>query len=111
MPELATRKCVPCGGGIPPIPKEKAAEFMRQLHPDWQIIADGKKIERKFKFKNFREALDFVNQVGELAEAEDHHPSISFGWGFVTIILWTHAISGLFDNDFILAAKIDQLPV
>lgn len=89
--------------------RPQAQEYLRQLHTDWQITDDEKKITRKFKFKTFRQAWDFVNQVSEIAETEGHHPDISFGWGYATVTSYTHAINGLFDNDFILAAKIDRL--
>lgn len=88
---------------------DQAEVLLKELNRQWRVVSDGKKLERKFKFKNFREALKFVNQAGAIAETEDHHPDIYFGWGFATITLWTHAIGGLHDNDFILAAKIDQL--
>ena len=109
MKELASKKCVPCEGGVTAISADKAAEYLRQISPEWRLVDDGKKLEHKFKFKNFQEALNFVNEVGGLAEAENHHPRITFGWGFANVTLWTHAISGLHENDFILAAKIDQL--
>ena len=108
-PPLADKKCVPCEGKVDPIPMTRAQEYLKQLHSDWKIIDDGKKIQRTFKFKNFRQALEFVNHVGEIAESEGHHPDIEFGWGYVNITLFTHAINGLFENDFILAAKIDKL--
>lgn len=76
---------------------------------DWQVEDDGKKIERKFKFKDFKEALVFVNKIGDIAEAEGHHPDIEFGWGYAEIELSTHAIGGLSVNDFIVAAKIDRI--
>ncbi len=109
MIDLAQKKCVPCEGGVPTLPAAAALEFLKELSPEWRIVDDGKKLERKFKFKNYAEALKFVNQVSAIAEAEDHHPNIYFSWGFATITLWTHAIGGLHENDFILAAKIDQL--
>ena len=77
--------------------------------PGWELSADAKKISRKYKFKNFKEALVFVNKIGDIAEAEGHHPDLSFGWGKVTIELMTHAIGGLSENDFILAAKINGI--
>ncbi|MDZ4244277.1 MAG: 4a-hydroxytetrahydrobiopterin dehydratase [Candidatus Doudnabacteria bacterium] len=92
-----------------PISLDRAQEYLKQLHPDWKIVENGKKIRREFKFKNFQSALDFVNKIGEIAESEGHHPDIQFGWGYAIITLWTHAINGLFENDFILAAKIDRL--
>lgn len=108
MANLASQKCVPCEGGVPPLSVQKAQDYLQELNREWQITPDGKKLTRKFKFPNFREALAFVNKVAAIAESEDHHPNIEFGWGFVKLTLWTHAINGLFDNDFILAAKIDK---
>lgn len=94
---------------MPTVPPEKALLLLKELNRQWRIVDGGKKLERKFKFKNFKEALKFVNEVGRIAEEEQHHPNIYFSWGYATITLWTHAIGGLHDNDFILAAKIDQL--
>jgi 4a-hydroxytetrahydrobiopterin dehydratase len=105
---LAGKSCVACKGGIPPLTREEA-ERLRGQTPEWKLSTDATKIERGFKFKNFREALAFVNKVGEVAEAEGHHPDISFGWGYVTVLLQTHKIKGLHENDFIMAAKIDRL--
>lgn len=109
-PPLADKKCVPCEGEVDPITPKQAREYLKQLYPDWKITEDGKKITRRFKFKTYKEAWDFVNKVSEIAEVEGHHPDIRFGWGYVQITSYTHAINGLFDNDFILAAKIDRLP-
>jgi len=85
------------------------AEVLLKQIPGWEISDDAKKISRKFKFKNFAEALAFTNRVGEIAESEGHHPDISLGWGRVAIELTTHAIKGLSENDFIVAAKINSL--
>ena len=90
------------------MPRDQAEAYLGQAE-DWQLRDDGKRIERAFKFKNFREALGFVDRVGALAEAEGHHPDISFGWGYATISLHTHKIKGLHENDFIMAAKINRL--
>ncbi len=106
--KLTDLRCVPCRGGEPPLKGEEARELSQQISKDWQII-DDHQLERQFKFKNFMEALNFVNKVGHLAEEEGHHPDLCFGWGWVKITLWTHKIGGLSKNDFILAAKIDQL--
>jgi 4a-hydroxytetrahydrobiopterin dehydratase len=108
MTELAGKTCVPCRGGVPPLPRVEAEGYLRQT-PGWALIDDGKQIERKFAFKSFKEALAFVNQVGALAEAEGHHPDITFGWGYARVSLHTHKIKGLHENDFIMAAKIDRL--
>lgn len=109
MTDLAEKKCVPCKGDIAPFPPIQAAEYLKQVNPEWQISEDGKKISRKFKFQNFKEALDFVNKISQIAETENHHPVIKFGWGFAVVSSTTHVIGGLSENDFILAAKIDKL--
>lgn len=106
--DLISQKCVPCEGGTKPLTKEEANPYLEEVK-NWQLEEDDKKIERKFKFKDFKEALDFVNKVGEIAEQEGHHPDIELGYGKVEIELWTHAIGGLSVNDFILAAKINKL--
>jgi 4a-hydroxytetrahydrobiopterin dehydratase len=105
---LVGKTCTPCKGGIPPLTPEEAERFHQQVS-QWELRDDAKRIERTFKFRNFGEALSFVQQVGELAERERHHPDISFGWGYVTVSLRTKKIKGLHENDFILAAKIDRL--
>jgi 4a-hydroxytetrahydrobiopterin dehydratase len=108
MTELAGKSCVPCRGGVPPLPRAEAEGYLRQT-PGWALVDDGKRIERTFKHKNFKEALAFVNRVGALAETEGHHPDITFGWGYARVSLHTHKIKGLHENDFIMAAKIDGL--
>jgi 4a-hydroxytetrahydrobiopterin dehydratase len=105
---LAAKTCTPCKGGIPPLTPQQAEDFQRQV-PGWELQNDAHRIERKFKFRNFGEALRFVTRVGELAEAESHHPDISFGWGHAAVSLQTKKIKGLHENDFIMAAKIDRL--
>lgn len=109
MSDLASKKCVPCEGGVVAISAKQATDYLRQLNPEWRLVDDGKKLERKFKFRTFKTAFDFVSEISQIAEAENHHPAINFGWGYAIVTLWTHAISGLHENDFILAAKIDQL--
>ena len=105
---LTSQKCVPCEGDVKPFTAKQVAIYKPQV-PDWSVL-DDKKIEKTFKFTDFAEALEFINKVGEIAESEGHHPDINlYNWNKVTITLWTHAIKGLFLNDFILAAKIDQL--
>jgi 4a-hydroxytetrahydrobiopterin dehydratase len=105
---LASKTCSPCRGGIPPLTREQAKAFHAQI-PGWQLAEEGRRIERVFRFGNFREALTFVQEVGELAEAEGHHPDISFGWGNATVSLQTKKIKGLHENDFIMASKIDRI--
>ncbi len=107
MTELATRTCVPCRGGTPPL-KGTELENLRTQVPDWKVVNEHH-ILREFKFRNFREALAFVNRVGELAEEQGHHPDIFLAWGKVQVTLWTHKIDGLTESDFIMAAKIDRL--
>ncbi|MES2930975.1 MAG: 4a-hydroxytetrahydrobiopterin dehydratase [Patescibacteria group bacterium] len=108
--DLTQQKCVPCEGGTEPMTKADA-EAMREYHvKDWILSADAKNISRKFEFKDFAEALDFVNKVGVIAETEGHHPDIHLAdYKFVTVDLSTHAIGGLSQNDFIVAAKINVL--
>lgn len=106
--ELSNKKCVPCQGGIEPLKGAALEPFKAQIHPEWDII-DQHHLEKTFKFKNFKQALAFVNAVGELAESEGHHPEITFTWGRATIRIWTHKINGLHPNDFILASKIDKI--
>ena len=108
MTELAQKTCTPCRGGIPPLGKKEAADYLRQA-PGYELLDDGHRIERTYKFKNFKQALDFVNRVGEAAEGEGHHPDISFGWGFATVSWSTHKIKGLHENDFIMATKTNEL--
>ncbi len=104
---LAEKTCTPCRGGVPPLTRDEAQRFQAQA-PDWELDDDANRIQRTLRFRNFREALTFVQEVGELAESEGHHPDISFGWGYATISLSTKKIKGLHENDFIMASKIDQ---
>src|SRR5262245_66386373 len=105
---LAGRPACPGRGGIPPLARDEALRFQKQA-PDWELRDEARRIERTFRFHNFREALAFVQQVGELAESEGHHPDISFGWGRATVSLSTKKIKGLHENDFIMASKIDRM--
>jgi 4a-hydroxytetrahydrobiopterin dehydratase len=105
---LAGKACTPCRGGVPPLNRDEAARYLSQV-PDWELQDDGHRIQRTWRFKSFREALAFVQEVGELAEAEGHHPEICFGWGQATVSLQTKKIKGLHENDFIMAAKIDRV--
>jgi 4a-hydroxytetrahydrobiopterin dehydratase len=106
--ELKNKKCLPCEGGIPKSDTNQISILLKSLHTGW-ILVDEMKIIRKFNFVNFRHTMDFVNNVALLAEEEDHHPDIFISYGLCRIELWTHAIQGLSENDFILAAKIDDL--
>lgn len=106
MSELSGKKCTPCEGGTPALSGEKITELLRQLD-GWTVVED-RKIEKEYRFPDFRQALAFVNRLGEVAEAEGHHPDIFLTWGKVKVTLWTHSVSGLSENDFILAAKADE---
>ncbi len=106
---IDNKTCTPCQGGVSALTEAEAKKFRDKNTPKWNIIESAKKIQRKFEFKNFVEALDFVNKVGEKAEVEGHHPDLEFGWGYATITIQTHKINGLHENDFILAAKIDKI--
>jgi 4a-hydroxytetrahydrobiopterin dehydratase len=105
---LAEKTCTPCRGGVPPLTPQQAEELQAQA-PEWVLRDDAHRIERTFRFRDFREALTFVQKVGELAESEGHHPDIGFCWGHATVSLRTKKIKGLHENDFIMAAKIDRL--
>ena len=105
---LTSKKCVPCAGGIEPLKGDMIKALLSELDNDWQVI-DEHHLEKEFKFKNFADALDFVNKVGQLAEQENHHPDIYLAWGRVRLTIWTHKIKGLHQNDFILAAKANGL--
>jgi 4a-hydroxytetrahydrobiopterin dehydratase len=108
MGALAEKECVPCKGGVPPLRGGELAKFGQELRPGWQVVNEHH-LEREFKFKDFREALDFTNKVGALAEAQGHHPDFYLAWGKVKLQLWTHKIDGLTESDFVMAAKIDRL--
>ncbi|RJQ36381.1 4a-hydroxytetrahydrobiopterin dehydratase [Candidatus Parcubacteria bacterium] len=105
---LREKKCVPCEGGMPPLDHDAIERLQPEIDLAWNII-DGKKIRREFKFADFKQAVDFVDKVAALAESEKHHPTIEVDYDNVALELWTHAIGGLSENDFILAAKIDAL--
>jgi 4a-hydroxytetrahydrobiopterin dehydratase len=107
---LVEQTCTPCRGGIPPLSLEEAKRYLEQA-PAWNLLDDGRQIQQTFRFSNFREALGFARDVGELAEAERHHPDVAFGRGYATISLRTKKIKGLHQNDFIMAAKIDRLAI
>ncbi len=108
MEDLAQKKCVACEGGTVPLNKIEAEVLLKQVK-DWTLSDDGKQISKQFKFKNFAEALAFTNKIGAVAEEEGHHPDLTLAWGKVGVSLTTHAIGGLSENDFILAAKIDTV--
>jgi 4a-hydroxytetrahydrobiopterin dehydratase len=108
MSELSSKQCVPCRGGVPPLTADEIKPLLNQLQ-GWDVV-DEHHLHKVYRFSNFREALAFVNRVGEIAEEQGHHPDICFGWGQAEITIWTHKINGLTESDFILAAKIDEIP-
>jgi 4a-hydroxytetrahydrobiopterin dehydratase len=107
MTRLAEKKCVPCRGGVPPLTPEQIQPLAAQLE-QWDVV-NNHHLQKRFRFPDFRSALNFVNEVGEIAEREDHHPDIELAWGKVGITIWTHKIDGLTESDFIVAAKIDDV--
>ena len=108
MSDLADRSCVPCRGGVPPLEPGVRAALLRQLGSGWRVI-DGHHLEQHLRCADFKSALDFVNRVGAVAEEQGHHPDIELGWGRVVLRLHTHAIDGLTESDFVLAAKLERL--
>ncbi len=104
--QLADKKCVPCHGGVPPLKGTELTTLHEQV-PQWNVIGEHH-LHRVFHFPDFKQALAFVNKVGEIAEGEGHHPDILLTWGKADITLWTHTVDGLTESDFILAAKIDR---
>jgi 4a-hydroxytetrahydrobiopterin dehydratase len=106
MSELAEKECIPCRGGVPPLKGKEITTLQEKLGGGWKVVGEHH-LEKEYTFKNFREALDFTNRVGELAEAQGHHPDIYLAWGKVKLTIWTHKIDGLTESDFIFAAKAD----
>ena len=110
MDDLAEKKCIPCEGGIPPFDRDEIHKYLKKVD-GWDVKSNKEKsfyLIKDFKFKNFLESQNFINEVAKISEEENHHPDISFGWGYAKIGITTHAIEGLSENDFILAAKIDK---
>ena len=107
MSDLANKKCVPCKGGVPPVKGAELESLKKQL-PGWEVVNDHH-LHRRYEFPDFKQALAFVNKVGEIAEEQGHHPDIFLTWGKVEITTWTHSINGLTESDFILGAKIEKL--
>ena len=111
MTELFNKKCVPCEGGIPGFNISEIHKYLKMVD-GWEVKADESEIYyliKEFKFKNFLESQNFVNKVSSISETEGHHPDIWFGWGYAKIKIFTHAIKGLHESDFILAAKVDEI--
>jgi len=107
MSDLSSRQCIPCRGGVPPLQGQEITDLLTELD-GWDVV-NQHHLKKTLSFANFREAQQFVNRIGDLAEEQGHHPDICFGWGRAEITIWTHKIDGLTESDFILAAKIDKL--
>jgi len=105
---LADKRCIPCEGGVPPMAQDEAEKLLKQLSPGWSLNDKGH-LEASYKFPNFIQAMTFANKVGNIAEAEGHHPDLTVSWGKCGVEIWTHKIQGLTESDFILAAKIDGI--
>ena len=110
--ELHKKKCVPCKGNIPPFDMKGIHKYLKKIN-GWEVKNKNNSyfLEKNYKFKNFKISQLFVNEVGKIAEVESHHPDIHFGWGYAQVIIFTHAIEGLAESDFILASKIDQIKI
>ena len=108
MNALADKECMACKGSTTALKGAELQALAKQLEPGWKVTNE-KQLEKEYKFKDFREALEFTNKVGELAEAQGHHPDIYLAWGQVKLTIWTHKINGLTESDFVLAAKVDEL--
>ena len=111
MSDLADKKCIPCEGGIPSFDLSQIHKYLKKVD-GWDVKSDQEGsffLIKEFKFKNFKDSQNFVNKISDLAENENHHPDITFGWGYCNVKIFTHAIKGLAESDFILAAKIDKI--
>tara|TARA_B100000029_G_C17059500_1_gene772611 strand:- start:234 stop:566 length:333 start_codon:yes stop_codon:yes gene_type:complete len=106
--DLNKEKCKPCSGNTPKLSRDEISKYLSELN-NWIVNDDNEMIYKKFQFNNYNKALNFTNLVSQIAEKEGHHPDISLGWGYVIVMLHTHAIKGLSLNDFILATKIDNI--
>jgi 4a-hydroxytetrahydrobiopterin dehydratase len=107
MNQLASKECIPCRGGVPPLKGEEISKLQTELD-GWEVVNEHH-LRKEYKFTDFKETQSFVSRVGDLAEEQWHHPDICFGWGHAEVTIWTHKIDGLTESDFILAAKIDML--
>ena len=110
MTDLASRKCAPCEGGMAPLTAHEAGALRKQLHSDWTLADDAKSLKRALKFKDFYRTMSFVNALAHVANIEDHHPDLEVGYSLCRVRYSTHSIGGLSENDFICAAKLDQIP-
>lgn len=104
---LATKSCVPCKGGVPPLKGEELQALYRDLNNDWELVEEHH-LKKQYKFPDFKSALSFTNEVGAIAESQNHHPDIELGYGKVVVTMFTHKIDGLTESDFVFAAKVEQ---
>ncbi len=109
MSDLADKKCIPCTGGVPPLPSSEVHKLLARLSPGWELTHVGTRLFRTFKFKDFKAPMELAIAIGKLAEEQWHHPELHVGWGHLEVEIWTHKIGALVESDFILAAKIDRL--
>ncbi|HEY0590532.1 MAG TPA: 4a-hydroxytetrahydrobiopterin dehydratase [Thermoanaerobaculia bacterium] len=107
MSDLASLKCIPCRGGVPPMQEPDISRYQERLGGGWEVVR-GHHLRKELRFRDFAEALAFTNRVGAIAEEQGHHPDIELSWGKVVVTIWTHKIDGLTESDFVLAAKIDK---
>ena len=108
---LATRKCKPCEGGMPPLTPQEATALLAQLSADWALIENARAIQRNFAFRDFYRTMSFVNALAHIANIEDHHPDLEVGYNYCRVKFTTHAVKGLSENDFVCAAKVDLIPL
>lgn len=106
--DLKDKKCIPCSTYLPPLALEEKKKLLLELGAEWQLTTDDSRLRRNFKFRNFKRALEFANEIGRIAELEKHHPEIFLGWGHCDVEIWTHMNNNLLENDFILADKINE---
>ena len=109
MNDLSDKNCIPCEGGVPPLPVTEREELLLTLHSDWSLINEKNRLQRKLKFQDFKESFALVCEISKMAEQQWHHPDIKFGWGYLEIVIYTHKIQSLVESDFIFAAKVDKL--
>ncbi len=111
MSELAQRRCKPCEGGTPPLPEPRARALLQELDGGWSLSADARAVKREFRFRDFYRTMSFVNALAHIANIEDHHPDLELGYNYCRVTFTTHAVRGLSENDFVCAAKVDQIPL
>lgn len=109
MSTLSDKKCIPCSGGVPPLPLEQRQTLLKELNENWSLTHENNRLFRRFEFSNYKKAWSLLNQISEVAEEQGHHPDLALGWGYLEVQIWTHKIDSLVESDFIFAAKVDEL--